>query len=386
MSAKSLRNWVFYCHRYLGLGIGIIAAIIGITGSILVFYPELDALFVRWTFGSIQPQDEPLPPTMLLDKVQTAFANQPKWKLSGFYPSVTAHPDPTLPASVSLVDAKETWLDVMVNPFTGEVLGSRQWDDSFFDFIFKLHYQLLAGDIGTYVAGVIAFVMIVLSITGIMLWPGWRKLISGFKIKWNAHPKRFNFDLHKVIGIIAVGFLSVISFTGLCWNLPMLTDPVIQAITLSPKQVDPVSKIIAGKSAIPFGKELLAKAEAALPGGRITFISLPTKPEEPFRIQKWFPKDWNEWGDHTIYLDCYSGSILKVDTDHTKSTAERFANTFSPLHYGYFGGLPTRILYVLIGLSPTFLLITGFVMWRYRHHRTKAVTLPNAQPQFLKSL
>jgi uncharacterized iron-regulated membrane protein len=382
MNTKSVRNWAFYCHRYLGLGVGIIAAIIGITGSILVFYPELDAMTIRWQFGSIQPQGNPLPVTTLFNKVQMAFANQPKWKLSGYYPSFTAHPDPTLPAGISLVDAKEVWLDVMVNPFTGEVLGSRQWDGSFFDFIFKLHYQLLAGDAGTYVVGVLAFLMIVLSITGIMLWPGWRKLISGFQIKWNAHPKRLNFDLHKVIGVTVVSFLAIISFTGLCWNLSMLTYPVIQTVTLSPKHVDPVSKAIAGKSALPFSEELLARAEAVLPGGHITSISLPTKPDETFRIQKYFPQDWNEWGDHTIYFDRYSGEKIKVETHHTQSTAERFINTFSALHYGYFWGLPTRILYILIGLSPTSLLITGFIMWRYRR-RTKAVTLPDAQPQLL---
>jgi len=35
-------------------------------------------------------------------------------------------------------------------------------------------------------------------------------------------------------------------------------------------------------------------------------------------------------------------------------------------HYGTFGGLPTRILYVFVGLSPLILFITGFVMWWFR--------------------
>jgi uncharacterized iron-regulated membrane protein len=374
MNTRSLRNWAFYSHRYLGLGVGIIAAIIGITGSILVFYPELDALAVRWQFGTINAQGEPLSISTLLNKVQATFANQSQWKVSGYYPSFTAHPNPNLPASISLINAKEQWLDVMINPFTGEVLGTRQWDGSFFDLVFKLHYQLLAGDVGTYIAGIIAFLMIILSITGLILWPGWRRLVSGFKIKWKAHPKRVNFDLHKTAGIATVVFLAIISFTGFCWNLPVLTDPVIQTVTASPKHRDPVSKAITGKSTLPFTETLLAKAEAAIPDGRITFVFLPTKPEETFRVQKHFPKDWNEWGDHTVYLDQYSGEVIKVDTHHTKSTAERFTNTFSAWHYGYFGGLPTRILYILVGLAPTALLVTGFVMWRYRRRRSTVIS------------
>ena len=37
-----------------------------------------------------------------------------------------------------------------------------------------------------------------------------------------------------------------------------------------------------------------------------------------------------------------------------------------PIHYGTFGGLPTRILYVFVGLSPTVLFFTGLTMYRLR--------------------
>ncbi len=57
-------------------------------------------------------------------------------------------------------------------------------------------------------------------------------------------------------------------------------------------------------------------------------------------------------------------------------------DAFNPLHYGTFSGLPTRILYIFVGLAPTFLFVTGFVMWRYRyrpklhssHHTRNAIS------------
>ncbi|MEH2085041.1 MAG: PepSY-associated TM helix domain-containing protein [Nostoc sp.] len=49
---------------------------------------------------------------------------------------------------------------------------------------------------------------------------------------------------------------------------------------------------------------------------------------------------------------------------------DRILNSFTPLHYGTFGGLPTRILYVFVGLAPLILFITGFVMWQYRKRPT----------------
>jgi uncharacterized iron-regulated membrane protein len=51
MNAKTIRNWSFYLHRYQGLIVGIIAMIIGITGSILVFYPKTDASLLSQRVG-----------------------------------------------------------------------------------------------------------------------------------------------------------------------------------------------------------------------------------------------------------------------------------------------------------------------------------------------
>ncbi|MBW4568623.1 MAG: PepSY domain-containing protein [Tolypothrix carrinoi HA7290-LM1] len=72
-----------------------------------------------------------------------------------------------------------------------------------------------------------------------------------------------------------------------------------------------------------------------------------------------------------FYLDQFTGIVLRIQDGLNPTRAEVVLNSFSPLHYGTFGGLPTRILYVFVGLAPLILFITGFVMWRYRY-RAKA--------------
>ncbi|MEH2296040.1 PepSY-associated TM helix domain-containing protein [Nostoc sp.] len=49
----------------------------------------------------------------------------------------------------------------------------------------------------------------------------------------------------------------------------------------------------------------------------------------------------------------------------------RVLKSFVPLHYGTFGGLPTRIFYVFVGLAPLILFITRLVMWWYRYKGKK---------------
>ncbi|MHC5831015.1 MAG: PepSY domain-containing protein, partial [Nostoc sp.] len=96
----------------------------------------------------------------------------------------------------------------------------------------------------------------ILSITGIILWPGWRKLIAGFKMKWNAHPKRVNFDIHKVAGVITGVFLVFTFFTGFCWNLSEFVNPIIYAATFSKANVDLVSVPIAGQSPLRVAEQV----------------------------------------------------------------------------------------------------------------------------------
>lgn len=57
------------------------------------------------------------------------------------------------------------------------------------------------------------------------------------------------------------------------------------------------------------------------------------------------------------------------------SRVEAIINQFEPVHFGIFGGWLTQILYVLVGLVPTILMVTGVVMWWYRRkQKGKAAT------------
>ncbi len=232
----------------------------------------------------------------------------------------------------------------------------------------------MAGDTGTLLMGIVALVTLLLSITGIILWPGWRKLIAGFKIKWKAHPKRTNFDIHKLAGIITAIFLAFIGFTGFAWNVPQAkVQNVIYAATLTAKQPEePASQPIPGQQPLPF-IELLQRADAAVGSATTTYVSLPEKPEEPFRVGKKQAQETGKYGNTRIYLDQFTGKVIQLSDGLKPSRAEAIINQFGPMHFGTFGGLPTQILYVFVGLAPTILMVTGVVMWWYRR-RVKSVT------------
>jgi uncharacterized iron-regulated membrane protein len=357
MNSKQVRHVVFIAHRYIGLVVGLLAAAIALTGSLLIIHGWTTPLFEPKV--AITPTGEPLAITEIVSKAQSLV---PKMTLE----SLDIPKEATEPITGWWMAGEDKWTEASINPYTGGLLSQPKpvGANTYVNFLLNVHIALLGREKGAYVAGIVGLLTTILCITGIILWPGWRRLATGFKIKWNAKAKRLNFDLHKVVGIIAATFLSMAMFTGFIWNYGTWTTPLIYAATFSPQTEaqEPVSKAIPGKPPIKFTDLLLAKANAALPSGRVTSIYFPTKPEGVFRVNKEINgKEVN------AVIDRYSGEIIKVqDLNTKKSLGDRVMDSFIPLHFGTFAGLPSRIFYVLVGLSPTFLLITGFMMWRDR--------------------
>lgn len=352
-----LRKIAFHAHRWLALTAGILLCIAGVTGSILVFWRELDPWLLTQRFGAIRPVGTTLSIATLIEHIKTTYANYTLTDLS--FPNHVDHP-----YIGWLEDATDHYLQVFINPYTGKIIADRQWETSWVGRILQLHFNLLAGDTGLLIMGIVALLTLMLSLTGILLWPGWRKLAAGFKIKWDGHIKRLNFDLHKVFGIVTVVFLALISFTGFAWNVPQAkVTEAIYVLTLTAQPPKPVSRPIAGQQPLAIDK-LLQRADAAVPDATTTYVTFANEPEAPFRVGKKQAQESGE-GNTQVYLDQFTGEVIQLN-DVTSSRAEAILNQFKPVHYGTFWGLPSRILYVFVGLAQLLLFITGFVMWRYR--------------------
>lgn len=309
-----------------------------------------------------------LSPESVLNTIEAKYAARSDLHLFRIYLPNT----PASPYVGQLSTTNDQRTEVFVNPYTGKIIGERISNNTLIGMLLSLHYSLMAGETGTMFVGIAAFLMCILTVTGLVLWPGWRKLITGFKVKFDAHPKRLNFDIHKVAGIVSVVFLFFTGFTGFCWNFYDLTEPIIYAVTFTSKPSELVSTPIPGKSALGLTEQLKI-ANAALPGAVTKSIYFPDKSENALQIRMKLPQESSDYGDSNVYLDQYSGKVLRVDNALKLPLGDRVLNSFVPLHYGTFWGLSSRILYVFVGLAPLILFITGFVMWQYRY-RAKPTT------------
>ena len=363
MNTRKLRNLAFSLHRYIGLAVGLILVIVGLSGSLLVFNHEINVALVKQKYVQVVPQEQTLSLDAIATSVSTTYANKPDYKIH----QLDLNFDPDI-YKFRLKNSEDEQLEVFVDAYTGKVLGTRQRDKAFFDKVYSLHYQLFAGDIGTIIVGVAALLLFFLTATGLILWNGWRNLLAGFKIKLNASKKRKNYDIHKVSGIIALVFLAMISISGFAWNFYAKIEPAIYNLTFSPQPPE-VKSIPTGEETISL-EEAVNRAKATIPNAKASFISIPTEPEEVFTVYMKQPED-KQYFANNVQIDRYSGEVLYFLNSRTASLGDRILNAFSPMHYGTFGGLPTRVLYVFVGLSPTVLFITGLTMYRLRRRPQK---------------
>lgn len=153
-------------------------------------------------------------------------------------------------------------------------------------------------------------------------------------------------------------------------NWGSMVEPVIHAITFSPSPTEPtlVSVPISGKKTILL-QQAIQISNRALPGAVTPIIGVPTTPEAPYSFRKRFPEDLNGSGSSEVFIDQYSGKVLWVKNIRQSSRGDKVIEWIGNLHFGHYGGRTTEIIYGVVGITPTILLITGFVMWWYRYQR-----------------
>lgn len=356
-----MRRLLFLLHLYAGLSLGLIAVMSGLTGSVLVFRHEIDAALYP-ALLHVRPEGRsPIPLQEVLDGVGQAYPG-------------------SAPQFVYLArDATQAhviWLKgnnaprVYVNPYDGAILGARMPEQTVTGFLFALHTELLGGERGEKVILVSAGLLVVMSVTGLIVWwPAARKhLRAHLTVKWRASGKRVNYDLHRALGFWIAGLLCLSAITGASFVTPFEEwfANTVSAVTRTPPR-PPRPKVTVPEGARPLPLDaILRRADAALPGGQRTRIALPQSASAPVVIRKRLPGELHPNGMSSVLLDPYSGRVLRVDSAWKANTGIRVLNLRYPIHIGVWGGPATRVLYALLGLMPAVLFVTGFLMWKNR--------------------
>lgn len=366
---------MFAFHAWTGLITGICMVVVGFSGAIVVFKNEIEWLVT--SAARATPSAEQVP----MDEIVANLAyTYPEYKLSTLYPQ----PGPRWAHSAYIVDANGARFHVFIDPQSGEVRKkylAKGYTQSVSYFLRQFHVRLLMGSWGRVFVGVFGMTLFLSAVTGLYIYRNWIK--SLFQLRRDVARRIFHSDLHKVVGFWSLIFILIVAFTGAVLGLENLYH---RARNEWHPKATPKPTIVSEDKLASYGikpqplpvSQLLEASAHHFPNMEPLAVSFPTKPEQPVVV----------YGDHRhaliangksrVYLDPYSGEVLKADDARKASTASKIYNTFDPLHFGYWGNAfgiefeyAIKTVWFILGMTPGTLAITGAVMWFIRRQRIK---------------
>ncbi len=352
------RKIIFNLHLYIGLTVGLLLALSGVTGSLLVFGAEADAVINPHLLVAQPTATERISVERVLLTVEANHAGaRPEWLRMPRTPQETFE--------VSIKAANNETKSLYIHAYTAALLGERDAGAGFRGWLHHLHTELFSGATGETIVGVGGLMLIMLSVSGIVLWlrNARRDLRRSLTINRQANWKRINYDAHSVVGIFAMLMLLISGVTGSYLVFHHAGETLVNFITRSPAPTAaPVSNTAMSTASISID-DIIKRGRRALHASEPTYLILPATPTAPVILRGKQPSEWHPNGRNFVYLDRYTGAVLGVEDALHAPPGTRILNSLYAIHIGAVGGTPTRILQVVVGLVPAFLFVSGLLMW-----------------------
>jgi uncharacterized iron-regulated membrane protein len=364
---KKRANWrklLFRLHGWLGLNLGLLLFVICLSGSFATLSNEID-----WLLNPDQHIERPAGApagvagydwTAMHDSLRKAF---PDGRNLGIYA-----PEARGSAALSYVETpRGQRLKVYLNPYTGAVQGRT----SFFNvqrFFRSFHRRFFDGDRGITLIAFMGFPMLLLALSGFIYYRGWLKQMvtlrrdKGARIFWS--------DLHKGAGIWGLLFTLLIALTGIFYfvELGYIAADNYEALQAEPlPQVETASLDGYGPQPPLLPENAYAEtAREALPGLQVRSMRLPRRPGGAVYVDGQRGNPLTRDRANKVHVHPFTGEVLGVQKSSELSTVPLIGDLVDPLHFGYFGGLWTKILWCLLGLMLTFSILAGTYLWVVR--------------------
>jgi uncharacterized iron-regulated membrane protein len=359
MVVRGRKIWMLF-HRWVGIVLGVVIVVLGVSGSILVFETEIDA-----ALNPALLRVEPLGAMAGFDAIVAAAAEtHPGWTPRYLQ---RGSDDPGASVMVMLRDAGQAEKQVFVNPHTLAVLGERS-GMSAIALVRHIHGELLMGEaVGGPIVGVLSFLCAAFFIAGAVLW--WPAK-GGFKraltVKTDAETPRLMRELHNVFGAwpAALFILASITVPPLVWMGS--TDggggggPQRAGSSGAPAREAPAP----APARMLTWDEAAAFAAAEAPGQYVGLILRQEGPRGIYMVRFWPPGETGVSKQSNVIMPLTGGRIIRVQRPAPFTPASIYKTDFAAnIHSGAILGLPGRLVMFAAGLGLPVLFVTGLVMW-----------------------
>ena len=364
-------------HLWLSLPFGLIIMTTCLTGALLVFEKEITALVQHESVAYV-PDQEPLPLSVLLERVAEKTPDSVE------ITSITIPTSPHRAYNVGL--SKPHRAGVLIDPYTGKIIGP-SGRLPFFTTVRELHRWLLNSMKpdsegifwGRVIVGTSTLLFVFILLTGLFLW--WPKKLKGvgkrLKISLGHGRQRLFTDLHTVGGVYVFVLLLAMAMTGLTWSFEWYRTGFYKVFGAEiaeggkgdkgpkkDKRKDAPREEGAEQAKLPasyiYWEEVVSYV---IEVSEADYTEITVKDGE---VEVPLAGLGNSRAADSFRFDKKTGQMTEYKAYREAKRDKKLRGWIYSIHTGAWGGLFTRICYVLAALFGASLPLTGYYIFYQR--------------------
>jgi uncharacterized iron-regulated membrane protein len=337
------RRLNFQIHLWVGLILTLFLIMIGLTGSILVFREELENLAGLNPWHNLPTSARPVDPVEAIANVRAAF---PQAQLIS--PRAPIASNPVYVAVLQGRGRNFGMGSIAIHPVTAQVLGRMprrlppNW--AWLGFVRNLHTTLLLGIKGREVNGVLAGALLLINLTGMVIWwPGLKLWPRALGVDFARGWRRINFDLHRAAGFWTFAIVSFWGISGVYFGWPGETRHLVDRISPLVSAIPPAVTVEPSEAPVADLHVMLSEAARLDPGTSLREIAFPSGRYAPLEVSMQRPHTRGAEFADTLYFDPRDGSCLRIwKYGVNESLGDWFVWLQIPLHSAHSGASEQR--------------------------------------------
>jgi uncharacterized iron-regulated membrane protein len=366
MTGKAFRRW-FWVHKWASLVCTLFLLVVCVTGLPLVFKDEIDDWLDDGAAYSDVPADTPL---ANLDRfVELSRQMYPGQIIALVFrstdePKVLVSMAPSWKAFRADRNSRHF---IRFDSRTAKVLKQskpvNEESQTFMAVVLKLHKDLFAGFAGELFLAAMAMLFVVAIVSGVVIYgPFMRKTDFG-TVRANRSSRLKWLDLHNLLGVVTLAWALVVGTTGIVNELSTPLFKIWQQTDVKALLEPFKGRETPAEAELSSVQQAFDTAQAAMPGMVVTSAVFPgaefgspyhymlwTKGREPLTSRLFSP----------VLVDARGGALEGAVAMPWYLRALELSR---PLHFGDYGGLPLKIIWLLLDIVTITVLGSGVYLW-----------------------
>jgi len=387
VTRQRLKKVALWLHKQLGIWLGLLMVLLGLTGSALVFMEDLEPLLYP---QQLQPGPPITPsPQLSPDHILKTLEQQlstGRDKILRLYSPTDKYP--IYRAVVTTINeagkSNGDFYFHYISPHDGKYLGTHlakthnpnQWHMPLFRLLLGIHTHLMVGHYGELLIGIVGLFFLLTLLLGYYLWwPNRRQRSASrssiFAINTNKGSARLLYDLHRQVGFF-MGFLLLIAcVSGIYLTYPKQSKTITRLLL----PYEHTQQTLRQHTITDTGPEqslstLLAYVKQRHPDGYNIRYYLQDRDKKKITIALSLPGAINRSEGKTQYhFNSITAEPFGYSHPHTQPAGNQLINWMFPLHNGEAFGLASKILLFITGFTPLLLYITSLLLWYKKWQR-----------------